>query len=565
VSKKSKRSGTRGGNRIRLPTDVVDAAEAALDDMLRPNDSEDDEPMTQTRPPSAAEIEEGDVEEEEAVPTTRRNDLPIPAARRSKMPLPAPPHTTSVETLDQVPRASPPPRVTPQLPRTAPPTPPGRVSPLPAPSVPRAVSPHVAPRADSSPSAPTRPTPPAPTRPTPNAPRPDAVVRTAATTPVLPRPPVRRDLSEVLDSLRPPTNAEPPPSWTGPTQRDSPRALSELLETAPRANRYEPPVDETARVPTELPIDLDEAGDPDDVAPARPELASLNVAVYEESAHLGSVQSAIAAAGHVVQIAATGRDGVGRIVVAIEDPDSDIDAVVVALPGGDAIIEAALALEPKRPIVIASLGRNPLDAVQRAHAAGADLVTIRPHDVDRLAPTLFAASRLFIEKRALAARGGDGDDVRGLVAYDVFQRMVELEIARAKKFDYPLSIALFAVEVGTAPPAGLRGIVRARAGNALIHSVRDIDIATQLEQERFLVLMPHTDVKGAAAVARRVIAAVAACDPVVSAGKAHPPRLVGAVAGALAGQPLSFDKLMKDATRVLEQARRDGAELAVQP
>jgi hypothetical protein len=62
-----------------------------------------------------------------------------------------------------------------------------------------------------------------------------------------------------------------------------------------------------------------------------------------------------------------------------------------------------------------------------------------------------------------------------------------------------------------------------------------------------------------------VIAAVAAGDPVVAAGRSCPPRVVGAVAGALPGQALSFAKLMKDATRALEQARRDGAELAVQP
>ena len=54
-------------------------------------------------------------------------------------------------------------------------------------------------------------------------------------------------------------------------------------------------------------------------------------------------------------------------------------------------------------------------------------------------------------------------------------------------------------------------------------------------------------------------------DPVVASGRSFPPRLVGAVSGGSPGQPLSFAKLMKDATRALEQARRDGAELAVQP
>ena len=51
----------------------------------------------------------------------------------------------------------------------------------------------------------------------------------------------------------------------------------------------------------------------------------------------------------------------------------------------------------------------------------------------------------------------------------------------------------------------------------------------------------------------------------VSSGRSFPPRLVGAVAGGKLGNELSFGKLMKDAMRALEQARRDGAELAVQP
>ncbi|HEX5063172.1 MAG TPA: hypothetical protein VFV99_27540, partial [Kofleriaceae bacterium] len=81
----------------------------------------------------------------------------------------------------------------------------------------------------------------------------------------------------------------------------------------------------------------------------------------------------------------------------------------------------------------------------------------------------------------------------------------------------------------------------------------------------FLVLLPYTDLKGSANLGRRVIAAVAEGDPVVAGGRSFPPRVVGAVAGGAPGQALSFAKLMKDATRALDQARRDGAELAVQP
>jgi hypothetical protein len=138
-------------------------------------------------------------------------------------------------------------------------------------------------------------------------------------------------------------------------------------------------------------------------------------------------------------------------------------------------------------------------------------------------------------------------------------------------------VALFAVEIPPpAPPPGVRGILRARAGNALLHTIRDIDLATALPldlsraydsgppgDERFLVLLPYTELGGAALLARRVIAALGGGAPVVAAGRTFEPRFVGAVAGAAPGQPLSFSRLMRDATRALAQARRDGAELAV--
>ncbi|MDB4953279.1 MAG: diguanylate cyclase [Myxococcales bacterium] len=306
-----------------------------------------------------------------------------------------------------------------------------------------------------------------------------------------------------------------------------------------------------------------------------PVLPTLRFAVLEEAAHLEAAESAISAAGHDVIVGASGREGVESICEAIRR--DDVDAVLVVLPGGEAIIDAALALEPRRPVLIASVADTAVQAVHRATTAGADLATTKPHDVDRVAPILLAAARLFHERNlALNVRGSEqvlrarldeiaDTETRGLESFEMFQRVLEREIKRARRYEYPLAVALFAVEIPPPPPPpGIRGILRARAGNALINTIRDIDLATQLDHERFLVLLPYTDLSGAALLARRVIASVASGDPVVSAGRSFPPRVVGAVAGASEGE-ISFARLMKDATRALEQARRDGAELAVQP
>ncbi|MEO8842852.1 MAG: diguanylate cyclase [Kofleriaceae bacterium] len=305
------------------------------------------------------------------------------------------------------------------------------------------------------------------------------------------------------------------------------------------------------------------------------ELPQLRFAVYEQGDHLASCMGAIAAAGHVVVVGASGTSGLSKVA---DEIVNGIDVVVVALPGGEPVIDIALAQDPRRPIVIAAVSGKVSDGCARAVAAGADLATNRPHDLERMAPMMLAAARLYEERRlARNARGNEAvlrakieelsdPDIRGLQPFETFQRVLEIEFKRAKRFEYPLSVALFAVEVTPPPPpAGIRGILRARAGNALVQTIRDIDLATQLDHERFLVLLPYTDLTGATGLGRRVIAAVAKGDPVISGGRSFPPRVVGAVAGARPGQELSFSRLMKEATQALAQARKDGAELAVQP
>lgn len=301
---------------------------------------------------------------------------------------------------------------------------------------------------------------------------------------------------------------------------------------------------------------------------------ALRLLVLEAAPHLASVQGAIAAAGHVVVSGASGGAGVEKLRFAL----GDVDAVLVGLPGGEPLIEAARA-HPRRPVVIAASTAGGVEATRRAVAAGADLATARPHDVERLAPILLAAARLAEQRRRLPSVSedfsvlaglddeGDAGDQRGLVAFDHLHATALRELARAQQFGYPMSLAMFRVEIATAPPAALRGILRARAGNALVHALRDIDLASELDQERFLVVMPHTERTAAAEVARRVISAVGAGATVSAAGRTFAVKLVGAVA-ARAGESgelsAQLDQLIVDTNQLLEQAQVTGASLAVE-
>src|SRR5204863_76868 len=98
-------------------------------------------------------------------------------------------------------------------------------------------------------------------------------------------------------------------------------------------------------------------------------------------------QGAIVAAGHSVVIGAAGRDGVDKLRFAV----GEVDAMLVGMPGGELLIDAAYALGPQRPVVIAAWTASAVEAARRSAAAGADLATVRPHDAERLAPILLAA------------------------------------------------------------------------------------------------------------------------------------------------------------------------------
>jgi len=338
--------------------------------------------------------------------------------------------------------------------------------------------------------------------------------------------------------------ARPPRAATkGDAKRAKPRGATQ----GERAERGE-----LRRSPSVIPTDRFERITDDEVVEVTelPTVPRMRTAVLELGPHLAAAQSALAAAGHDVVAAASGRDGIERLRPAL----GELDVLLVGLPGGEPLIDAALALEV-RPVVIAASTSSAVEAVRRAAAAGADLATARPHDVERLAPTLLAAARMIEQRRQLLDASSTAADLfaerepGGMLPFDVFQRAVELELARARRYAYPLAVA----------------ILRARAGNALVNAIRDVDLVTELEHDRFLVLLPYTDRLAGAEVARRIISAVAAGDPVIAGGRTFQPRLVGAVAGSRPEAPASFEQLVHDASQLLEQAAVTGASLAVEP
>jgi GGDEF domain-containing protein len=292
------------------------------------------------------------------------------------------------------------------------------------------------------------------------------------------------------------------------------------------------------------------------------------------SEHVTQARRTIEALGHGLVSGAVGKAAVGAILKSLRG-DRPPEVVVVALPGGESILDAARALAPRRPVLVVIASGPAQEAADRAHQAGADLVTLRPHDAEHLGPVLMAAAALSAERsrlltlqgteallRARLAGANVAATATGFQTVETFRRILELELKRARRFGYALSVCQLALVATDAPPAVTHQL-RLRAAAAIATAIRDIDFPVEIADDRFLVLLPYTDATGAAAVGRRVIAAVRAAEPVRHAGRTFSPSVIAGVAGVPGGSELSVAQLMRAAGDALKQARLRTVPLVV--
>ncbi len=145
------------------------------------------------------------------------------------------------------------------------------------------------------------------------------------------------------------------------------------------------------------------------------------------------------------------------------------------------------------------------------------------------------------------------DPLTGLANRRTFERMLELELARAARQASPLSVLVFGVDhlsrINTERGAGAGDDVLRRVASTLAGQVRLIDTVARIGNDEFGVIAPGDN---GMVVARRVRDAVAALEPIgvsitVAGGVAHHPQ-----------DGTTSEDLLGAAERAMSAAREQG-------
>jgi PleD family two-component response regulator len=244
---------------------------------------------------------------------------------------------------------------------------------------------------------------------------------------------------------------------------------------------------------------------------------------------------------------------------ALEGIDASAFAAVAlraSAPEGARILQALRAADPALPVVLLLD-----DEDEPAGRLPADGALVAPLDRTSVTSLFRALARLRDEAdrartldRQLAARPAS------LLEYQFLKKLLLVEVKRSRRYHYPVSLALVAVDGWKERAAKLdeqgRSTLLGEMLALVAGGVRDIDLALLYDADRLLVFMPHTDGLGARTVAQRL----------VRRARSHPAGITASVGVAtFDGEgTMSFSTLVRGAAEALVEAQGRGGDQAGQ-
>jgi diguanylate cyclase (GGDEF)-like protein len=238
----------------------------------------------------------------------------------------------------------------------------------------------------------------------------------------------------------------------------------------------------------------------------------FNILVVDDNADkLGLLEAALTLAGYNVSTATDGEDA----LACIESYQPDLIITDVMMPRMDGYeLAQRIRANPVTkfiPVIMQTAGGRRIEDLRRASEVGALGYITDPTDLD----LLLARTRTLLEFKAyldVCEEAAFTDHLTGLANRRRFERQLEREVSRTKRFGHPFALLMLDIDHfkllnDTHGHQAGDDAIR-RIGKVLQAGTRGIDVAARIGGEEFAIVLVETSLRGGVEVAERLRVAV---------------------------------------------------------
>jgi diguanylate cyclase (GGDEF)-like protein len=165
-----------------------------------------------------------------------------------------------------------------------------------------------------------------------------------------------------------------------------------------------------------------------------------------------------------------------------------------------------------------------------------------------------------VELHRQVSRQAVTDELTGLANHRRFQELLDVELEQVRRYGHPVGLIMLDIDnfksVNDTYGHQQGDVVLRRVARALADSSREADLPARYGGEELALILPHTDMEGAFAIAERIRTAVEALRVPRSDG--DEPLRVTASLGVAASRDGAKEELIAEADAALYDAKRQG-------